>query len=383
MQRGEPMNPYQAPAAATDAKRTTGRTLGRFALATMLLAIVLFGAALGVSTSGETNRLASAIFGLASLLGIVASIASVVAVVVQHRAAALVSPGWAVLFGLTTLGGGAMAFVGALAALFASADFTRGRQLRSFGRVLLPKLRPRRAWTLVTLEPEIVPAGEDERRALAAQWRENGRTEHASVAAFARLTLDLMALGAPPELLHAAQRDADDEIAHAELCFSLARALDGEETSPAPFPEAQKVRTSSSSRKVALATLAVDSLLDGALHEGVSARIIARLAKRCDDPAIRSVLKTLAADEGRHAAHGWDVVRYCLDEGGEDVARALEGALHVLPMTMRSPLPEAAAGGAWERYGIHGHALEEEEYAATRADLVRRVGLLTSGSRSH
>ena len=45
---------------------------------------------------------------------------------------------------------------------------------------------------------------------------------------------------------------------------------------------------------------------------------------------------------------------------------------------MKSPLPQAAAGGAWERWGIHGHQLEAEEYAAARAHLDRRVGELTA-----
>jgi len=40
---------------------------------------------------------------------------------------------------------------------------------------------------------------------------------------------------------------------------------------------------------------------------------------------------------------------------------------------MRTPLPAPAEDGAWERLGIHGHALEAEEFASTRADLVRRV----------
>src|SRR4029077_13893090 len=116
---------------------------------------------------------------------------------------------------------------------------------------------------------------------VADRWRENGKTEHASVAAFARLTLDLMALGAPPDLIAAANQDALDEIRHTELCFSLAKALDGKAVSPGAFPQAQRVATLPRSRTFALAKLAVDSLIDGALHEAVSARIIASLAHRC------------------------------------------------------------------------------------------------------
>ncbi|HEY0463400.1 MAG TPA: hypothetical protein VGC79_04285, partial [Polyangiaceae bacterium] len=209
------------------------------------------------------------------------------------------------------------------------------------------------------------------------QWRENGRTEHASVASFARLTLDLMALGAPPALVTSASLDALDEIRHTEACFALAHALDGKLESPGPFPEAQRAHTLSTVRSVALAQLAVLSLVDGALHEGVSARIIAKLARRAQHPKLVGILKQIAADEGRHAAHGWDVVEWCVEQGGFAVESALRGAIRVLPEQMRSSLPEPAANGAWEAWGIHGEALEREEYSAARADLVRRVERLT------
>ncbi len=249
-------------------------------------------------------------------------------------------------------------------------QFSRGRQLRRRGRVLLPPVGPSDRWTTEEIPLSVDPTQRD---AVAAQWRENGRTEHASVASFARLSLDLAALGAPASLHVAAHLDALDEVRHAELCFSLARGIDGRALSPGDFPAAAELPARSSFRRVALARLAVDSLLDGALHEGVSARVVARLARRCDEPAVCDVLREIAADEGRHAAHGWDVVVWCLDEGGPLVARSLLGAVAALPPTMRSPLPEGAVGGAWERWGIHGHALESDEYARAVTDLRERV----------
>jgi len=274
-----------------------------------------------------------------------------------------------------------MLLLGLVTAFGATVGFTRGRQIRKLGRVLLPRIEPGDAWAqastvngdLGIARPDAPPA-----RDLAARWRENGRTEHASVAAFARLTLDLMALAAPPSLIKAANEDALDEIRHTELCFGLARAIDGEASGPAAFPEARAARTIGLPRTAALARLAVDSLVDGALYEAVSARIVARLAKRCTIAPIREVLKSIAADEGRHAAHGWDVVEWCLAEGGAPVASAIAGAVKALPREMRSPLPEGAARGAWEAWGIHGHALEAEEYEKAREALVRRVERLVA-----
>ena len=266
--------------------------------------------------------------------------------------------------------GFAMTGIGALIALSAAYDFSRGRQLRRFGRVLLPPVQPSKLWVGAGLK---LPNAAQAPAGLGRQWRENGRTEHASVASFARLTLDLMALGAPPALIIAANQDALDEIRHTEACFALAHAIDGQAESPGPFPEAQRAHTLPRMRTLALAELAVLSLIDGALHEGVSARIIAKLARRSTNPTISAVLKQIAADEGRHAAHGWDVVEWCLEQGGAAVAHALSGAARVLPHHLASDLPAPARDGGWEAWGIHGLALEHEEYTAARADVTQRV----------
>jgi hypothetical protein len=280
--------------------------------------------------------------------------------------------------GVMTLNGFA-ALLGVLLAIVSTQRLSRGRQLRRLDRVFLPTMQPGDAWlggaTAIAVDAEV-------REAVAEQWRESAKTEHASVAAFARLMLDLMAVGAPPELIAAASRDALDEIRHTEMCLSLASAIDGRQASPAPFPEVQRARTLPRVRTLALATLAVDSLIDGAFHEGVSARIIARLARRAEVPEIRDVLAQIAADEGRHAAHGWDVVDWCVREGGVAVVSALHSAARALPRVKATPLP-AAEGGAWERWGIRGQALEAEEYAKAREHAVRKVASLRTDTAAN
>ena len=266
--------------------------------------------------------------------------------------------------------GVAMQLLGFAFACLAVSFIGRGRQVRHRGRPVLPPVAPGDAWASAPVELAVDPGVRD---ALAERWRDNGRTEHASVAAFARLTLDLLAVGAPPTLVAAAQRDALDEVRHAEVCFALARAIDGRTVSPGAFPEAAHLPSLSRVRVVALASLAVDSLIDGAINEGVSARLAATVALRCEEGAFRDALKTIAADEGRHAAHGWDVVEWCVAEGGAPVVHALHGALSGLPKRARERLATAADEGSWERWGIHGHALEAESYARTLDDARRRV----------
>ena len=325
------------------------------------------------------------VFVVSALIALAGAVWSLVALVrgIESRGPA---SGSATALALALLSVG-MSCVGIVAAFLSTMTFSRGRQIRSFGKVLLPPVEPGEAWTasagsMSSIDVDIDIDDGATRRALAAQWRENGRTEHASVAAFARLTLELMALGAPPQLLAEANHDALDEIRHAQMCFGLARALDGRAESPGAFPAAAHARTLSSMRMLALGQLAVDSLIDGALHEGLSARIIAKLARRCDVPAIQVMLKEIAADEGRHARHGWDVALWCLAEGGEPVARALEGALRALPRVMASPMAEDARDGRWERFGIMGEALEAEEHAVTLAYVERRTAQAIAEGRA-
>jgi hypothetical protein len=339
-------------------RATTPACLG-VSVAVIVLAIAFSSPAIGVA--------GMALFAATSVLAVYRALRGIVRLVLpQAVAEGSRSPeAIASLFGNLLMAG-----VGMLVAYVSTVGFGRGRQLRRLGRLQLPSLRTNADWATEAVAPEGLESAPD---GLADQWRENGKTEHASVAAFARLTLDLMALGAPPEIIASAQRDALDEIRHTRLCFSIARGLDGRAESPAPFPQAQRVATLPRPRTLALAKLAVDSLVDGALHEGVSARVVAKLARRCEVSSIRAALREIAADEGRHAAHGWAVVEWCLDEGGRQVAHALIGATRALPATVSSALPEAAADGGWERWGIHGRDLESQEYAAARAHVIERV----------
>jgi hypothetical protein len=346
------------------------------------LGILILGIALMAWNPSRTVLIVSGVlgFGMSALLALVSAGLGVAALTQlgsgppQTKRAALLA-----LFPVLT--GFFYSLLGGVLALWAVSGFKRGRQLRTRSRVLLAPLTEGSQWSALTTGVTGVPAALQE--VVAGLWRENGQTEHASVAAFARLTLDLVALGAPSRLIEQAQRDALDETRHAELCFSLARDLDGKESTPGPFPAAQAARTlSRRHRPTALAMLAVDSLVDGALHEGLSAAVIAQLAKRCEVEAIRKILRELAADEGRHAAHGWDVVEWCLQEGGEPVRKAIVAAALTLPLESLVIRAPSAADGQLEPFGIHGERLERAEYPKLRSSLLSRLRLTTSRGQS-
>ena len=264
-----------------------------------------------------------------------------------------------------TLLGPVTAAGGALVTLISMISFTRGRQLRKNGRLMFaPVSSDGDVWLGEAQEGEAAPDR------VAAVWRENGLTEHASVAAFARLSMELMALGAPPSLIQAAHEDALDEMRHTELCFSLARDLDGQAIGPSAFPSVSSLSASRGPRTLSLAYLAVNSLIDGALNEGVSARVVAELAKEVEEPRVQAVLAAIAKDEARHAAHGFDVVRWCLETGGAPVASALRGALRHLP---EQPPEHAGSMEGGEEWGIPSQDRIDRCFGIVRTKLVQRT----------
>lgn len=133
-----------------------------------------------------------------------------------------------------------------------------------------------------------------------------GAEELASVATFLRLARELRALGAPAALSARCLAAARDEAVHAALhgfrsCWS-----------PDLTP-----------RRLSLRQLAVESLVDGVVNEGMAAADARRRAEleREDGPA--RAWACIAADEARHAALSGDVLSWCVREGGLPVRDAV------------------------------------------------------------
>jgi hypothetical protein len=150
-----------------------------------------------------------------------------------------------------------------------------------------------------------------------AAWLAAALDEHASVAAFARSTLELLAVAAPPALIAACQAASLDEIAHAQACFAMA-ARHGAAAEPGPLPAL-------SPRGGGLPQVACDTFVEGCVGETIGAAMAAEARDRAEDPDERAVLAQIATDEARHAALAWQTVAWALG-GGDDVAAALRRA---------------------------------------------------------
>ena len=155
-----------------------------------------------------------------------------------------------------------------------------------------------------------------QRRRLAALWLDDATAEHASIASFARATLELLAVGAPPELVFAAQQASLDEVRHARTCFTLAALYAGETAEPGPLP-------APSLRSPDLLSLACDTFLEGCVGETLAALAALRAARHCQIPAVREALAGIADDEARHAELAWATLAYAVRTGGPEVAEAV------------------------------------------------------------
>lgn len=157
---------------------------------------------------------------------------------------------------------------------------------------------------------------------VAADWLRIAQMEHASVAAFHKLGLDLMAHGAPLELLDAVAEAARDEVRHARETFALASRYAGRLLAPGPMPVPTYTPAS-------LAQLAADAAREGCVGETLGALIAAEAARVAVDPEVRAVMERVAADEARHAALSWRIVAWALHAG--DVRDVVLAALRQPP----------------------------------------------------
>ena len=203
-------------------------------------------------------------------------------------------------------------------------------EMRGMGRAFLDEGRAvtapaRRAegdpWVASRLRPAVADLTDDGRARLAAAWTERGLAEHASIASLGRFALDLLALGAPPDLVAAAHRAASDEVRHAKLCFGLASVYAGADVGPGTFPFADGAVALSPD----LATFARRCALEGCLEETLGVVELAERLAITTDPAVATVLAALIRDERRHAELAWRALRWAVGAGGDAVRHAVRG----------------------------------------------------------
>ncbi len=166
-----------------------------------------------------------------------------------------------------------------------------------------------------------IALGPSSRQTLGRAWTESALAEHASVASFARLVLELVALGAPADLVAAAQRALGDEIEHAALAFGIASALLETPCGPGPLD----VGAAPSFRAEPIA-IAVATVLEGCVNETLSACLALAERDAATVPEVRAALDRIARDEVEHAALSWRIVTWLIQKHGAPVRDAVRSA---------------------------------------------------------
>jgi hypothetical protein len=176
--------------------------------------------------------------------------------------------------------------------------------------------------------PQTEHLTDGERASLAAHWTRMGQMEHASIAAFARFSLQLLALGAPPELVEACTAALADETAHTRLCFDLASAYAGRSLGPGPLD------IDGSLTPTSLADVVDLVIAEGCFGETSAALEALEAADGASDPVIVAAYSQIARDEQRHAELAFRFVRWAIEQDARIAARvrtALVAERSVLP----------------------------------------------------
>jgi hypothetical protein len=210
-----------------------------------------------------------------------------------------------------------------------------GRPFLVHGSERLAERAERGDWRSANVAPAVDSCSDSVRARLADYWTRVGLMEHASIAAFARFTLHLLAVGAPPDLVNLSQQAIGDETEHARLAFSLASAYGGASLGPG--------------------AIAIDGSLDGfsvtdflatLLREGCIGETIAAIEARdaqedTQDSLVRKVLETIARDELRHAELAWRTLGWLVVSGRVSRAAVRHGMVQALAEMKSSPVRSA------------------------------------------
>lgn len=209
------------------------------------------------------------------------------------------------------------------------------------------------------------PVDEITRRRLAAYWTEIGRFEHASVASFARFCLQLLQLGAPPELLAENQRAMADEIEHARLAFGLASHYRGTAVGPGEL-DVDTSLTGALDRHAIVEGLIVEACVG----ETLAAIEAQEAAANAVDPAVRRVLVEIAADELRHAQLGWKSLRWILERSDQPLRLFALEMMEAAVRSVGTDSSEYGHGPQLRPHGVLDDALRREVRAKALETLV-------------
>jgi hypothetical protein len=210
------------------------------------------------------------------------------------------------------------------------------------------------------------PASSEDRERLAGAWARDAAMEHASIAAFARFTLELLAHGAPADMVAASQDAGADETRHASACFGIASRLAGRALGPGRLVVGVIEERS-------LADVVASTVIEGCIGETLSALVAEARLQHAVDAKARAALSMIAEDEARHAELAWRFVGWAIQTGGPAVREAAAKALREIARAMPSfvdPSLTSLSPRVVREHGLLDEASAREVVAAACRDVI-------------
>jgi hypothetical protein len=201
--------------------------------------------------------------------------------------------------------------------------------------------------------------------ALASAWTDAALDAHAAVAAYARFSLQLMGLGAPPLLLCGASQAMQDEVAQAQACFSLARRYAGSDVGPGPL------RAADAPVDLDLTSIVIEIVQRGCIAEAVSALSAREALEHCQDAATREVLLRRQAIKAQQAQLAWRFVAWALRGAARELPDQVRVAFLTALSSPRAAAPLMPRDRALLRYGV----LSDAQRSALEQRILRDVVL--------
>jgi hypothetical protein len=212
--------------------------------------------------------------------------------------------------------------------------------------------------------PEL-PEDPDIRAGLAAHWTHAGLVEHASIAAFARLALQLLALGAPAGLVLRAAKAMKEEIRHAEISFSLASHYADALVGPGTLEVGETLGPSDLPSVTRLA------IREGCVGETAAALAAAEGANCAHDSALVEILSEVARDEAAHAELAWSTVFWAATQDRQSVETIIQEELRAL--AARGFAQDEPAGTALEAALAKHGALSDQRFRRIRSEAIDEI----------
>ena len=195
-----------------------------------------------------------------------------------------------------------------------------------------------------------------ERARLAETWKRRSAAEYLAVSTFSILAIDLVAAGAPADVLSHCVRAQLDEIRHAELAIRMVEIYGGSRIEPV----AGMSRLPDSQEMSKLQQAVANTLLVSCVSETYATTVLTATRDLTTDPVAHAVLTSIYSDEVMHARLGWSYLRFGIEKGGKKVIEAASAMV-----------PRAVKGVAT--------VVERERPVGEVTEAVRRHGLMTPG----